>query len=85
MLSKNISFLEAEYLPYYVKLIPFFFSHLGIFVAYHTSFVLSGSNGNMSQDKTSRSVFSFQKHVILYDFFMSNPLFIKIYTYFNQK
>jgi len=35
--SKNMSYLEAEYLPYHVKAIPLVFSHLGIFIAYHTT------------------------------------------------
>jgi NADH:ubiquinone oxidoreductase subunit 5 (subunit L)/multisubunit Na+/H+ antiporter MnhA subunit len=82
ILSKNISFLEAEYLPYYVKLIPFFFSHLGIFVAYHTSFVLSGPGGVV---EINRARLSFQKHLVWYEIFMSHPLFIKFYTFFNQK
>ena len=32
--SKNILFLESEFLPFYIKNIPFFFSLLGIFIAY---------------------------------------------------
>ena len=35
--SKNMSYLEAEYSPYHVKAIPLVFSHLGIFIAYHTT------------------------------------------------
>jgi NADH-ubiquinone oxidoreductase chain 5 len=31
--SKNILFLESEFLPFYIKNIPFFFSLLGIFIA----------------------------------------------------
>jgi len=32
--SKNILFLESEFLPFYIKNIPFFFSILGIFLVY---------------------------------------------------
>lgn len=54
-LSKNVSYLEAEYLPYHIKMIPFLFSHPGIFVAYHTTsfsssesprYVLTASSGS---------------------------------------
>jgi NADH-ubiquinone oxidoreductase chain 5 len=83
ILSKNISFLEAEYLPYTIKLIPFVFSHFGVFVAYHTSFILSGSVKKSSS--LSNIDLSFHKNVILFDWFFSNPLYLKIYTYFNQK
>ena len=83
ILSKNVSFLEAEYLPYTIKLIPFFFSHLGILVAYHTSFVLSGS---VKEKNALENVnLSFQKQIVFHDFFFSNPIYLKIYTYFNQK
>jgi hypothetical protein len=37
ILSDNLSYLEAEYLPYHIKMIPFIFSHLGLFFAYHTT------------------------------------------------
>jgi NADH:ubiquinone oxidoreductase subunit 5 (subunit L)/multisubunit Na+/H+ antiporter MnhA subunit len=37
ILSDNLSYLEAEYLPYHIKMIPFVFSHFGLFVAYHTT------------------------------------------------
>jgi NADH:ubiquinone oxidoreductase subunit 5 (subunit L)/multisubunit Na+/H+ antiporter MnhA subunit len=36
-LSHSVSFIEAEYLPYHIKMIPFFFSHLGIFFAFNTT------------------------------------------------
>jgi NADH-ubiquinone oxidoreductase chain 5 len=84
ILSKNVSFLEAEYLPYHVKLIPFIFTHIGLFVAYHTSFVLSGHTSSISST-THRSILSFQKHIVSYNFFMSYPINMKIYSYFNQK
>jgi NADH-ubiquinone oxidoreductase chain 5 len=41
ILSENVSYAEAEYLPYHIKLIPFILSHSGILFAYHTSFFLS--------------------------------------------
>ena len=45
ILSDNLSYLEAEYLPYHIKMIPFIFSHFGLFFAYHTtSFILIGAN-----------------------------------------
>jgi hypothetical protein len=65
ILSKNISFLEAEYLPYTIKLIPFVFSHFGVFVAYHTSFILSGSVKKSSP--LSNIDLSFHKNVILFE------------------
>ncbi len=43
ILTENISYIEAEYLPYYIKLIPFIFSHFGILFAYHISFFLSNN------------------------------------------
>jgi len=39
MLSKNIMFVDAEYLPYHIKIIPLIFSHLGIFFAYNLASV----------------------------------------------
>jgi hypothetical protein len=86
-LSKNLSFLEAEYLPYSIKLIPFFFSHLGIFVAYHTSFILSGDfSKQVAKGSVDKGIqFWVQKHIYFYDFFFSNPFFLKIYRFFNQK
>jgi hypothetical protein len=39
MLSKHIVFVDAEYLPYHIKIIPLIFSHLGIFFAYNVAFV----------------------------------------------
>jgi NADH-ubiquinone oxidoreductase chain 5 len=47
ILSGNVTFLEAEYLPYHIKMIPFLFSHLGIFFAYHTTFFLSSSSRSL--------------------------------------
>jgi len=38
MLSKHIVFVDAEYLPYHIKIIPLIFSHLGIFFAYNVAF-----------------------------------------------
>jgi proton-translocating NADH-quinone oxidoreductase chain L len=35
ILSKNMVFIDAEYLPYHIKIIPLVFSHLGIFFAYN--------------------------------------------------
>ena len=32
VLSNNMSYLEAEYLPYHIKAIPLLFSHFGIFI-----------------------------------------------------
>lgn len=39
MLSKHIVFVDAEYLPYHIKIIPLIFSHLGIFFAYNVAFI----------------------------------------------
>jgi len=33
--SKSVAFVDAEYLPYHIKIIPLIFSHLGIFFAYN--------------------------------------------------
>jgi hypothetical protein len=66
-----------------IKLIPFFFSHLGILVAYHSSFVISGQ---VNKENSLSSInLSFHKHIISYDFLFSKTLYLKIYTYFNQK
>lgn len=43
VLTENVTFLEAEYLPYHIKMIPFIFSHIGILVAYNTTFFLSSN------------------------------------------
>lgn len=37
ILSENLSFVEAEYLPYHIRAIPLIFSHLGLLFAYHTT------------------------------------------------
>lgn len=39
-----MSFLEAEYLPYHIKVLPLIFSHVGILFAYHTTSFLSHRN-----------------------------------------
>ncbi len=78
ILSENISFIEAEYLPYHIKLIPFIFSHIGILFAYHTTFFLS----NLSFFANEQQLF--QKNLVLHGFTM-NLKIIKFYTFFNQK
>jgi NADH-ubiquinone oxidoreductase chain 5 len=46
--SESAIFIDAEYLPYHVKMIPLVFSHIGIFFAYNTSsFVGSVSKANL--------------------------------------
>ena len=77
--TQHTTFLQAEYLPYHIKLIPFFFSHIGIFFAYHTTFFLSNSN-----NPSLNLPFSVQKHISLYLFQTTTPV-IKVYTFFNQK
>ena len=100
ILAENVIFLDAEYLPYHIRLIPFIFSHIGIFIAYNTTFFLSASsieykveqnlwNIGLEQEpannaRISLSSASFQKNVILYKF-QIQPGIIKIYTFFNQK
>lgn len=55
ILTENVTFLEAEYLPYHIKLIPFIFSHIGIFVAYNTTFFLSSLQPSLSSQTASLS------------------------------
>ena len=83
MLSKNNTFIEAEYLPYYVKAIPLVFSHLGILFAYHTTQFLSNGQalGNFLNKLATES---FQKHLVFYQFH-TNKFWIQFYTFFNQK
>lgn len=92
VLSEHMSFLEAEYLPYHIKVLPLIFSHFGIFFAYHTTCFLSNPSveeihdGTVGKEDTQRtiSMMSFQKSIVFYKFHMQTPL-IKIYTFFNQK
>lgn len=45
-------FVDAEYLPYHIKIIPLIFSHLGIFFAYNLAsaeVVLAGNAGPQHQ------------------------------------
>ena len=71
ILSDNLSYLEAEYLPYHIKLIPFIFSHLGLFFAYQTTSFLF--NTPSLKTKTYQTFFNsfnaatntFQKNVYL--------------------
>ena len=73
-------------------MIPFIFSHLGIFVAYNTTFFLSPSaNASLiSLSKESHAASLSQSHIsvqknISFFLFHTNPFIIKIYTFFNQK
>lgn len=88
ILSENVTFLEAEYLPYHIKMIPFIFSHIGIFVAYNTTFLLSPSVTETTSSKRPSSLtqtnLSVQKNISFF-IFHTNPFIIKIYTFFNQK
>lgn len=86
ILTENVTFLEAEYLPYHIKMIPFIFSHLGIFVAYNTTFLLSPSanKGKESKGTLMQSDLSVQKNISFF-IFHTKPFIIKIYTFFNQK
>ena len=87
-----MSYLEAEYLPYHVKMIPFLFSHIGIFTAYQTtSFLAPEGVGVQKQNAASpymslaaRRPTSFQKNVAFYEFH-TWPVAIRIYRFFNQK
>lgn len=47
MLSKNIMFVDAEYLPYHIKIIPLIFSHFGIFFAYNLASVVAPGDPQM--------------------------------------
>lgn len=79
VLSEHMSFLEAEYLPYHIKVLPLIFSHFGILFAYHTTSFIP----NPSIDP-NRSTMSFQKSLVFHKFHTQAPV-IKIYTFFNQK
>ena len=87
VLTENMSFLEAEYLPYHIKVLPLVFSHLGILFAYNTTCFLSHRNLETDKRDTkadTRATMSFQKNLVFYQFHTQTPL-IKIYTFFNQK
>jgi NADH-ubiquinone oxidoreductase chain 5 len=72
ILSKNMSYLEAEYLPYHIKMIPFLFSHIGILVAYHTT--------------SYACISGYQKNLLFYKFLTRKDMLpIKIYTFFSNK
>jgi NADH:ubiquinone oxidoreductase subunit 5 (subunit L)/multisubunit Na+/H+ antiporter MnhA subunit len=89
ILSENLVFLEAEYLPYHVKLIPFVFSHIGIFFAYHTTFFLaefgSVQLGVSSNAASGNGQTSLQKNLMFYRFCTQTPIIVKAYAFFNQK
>nr|BBH42941.1 NADH dehydrogenase subunit 5 [Marophrys sp. SRT127] len=85
-LSSNIVFLEAEYLPYHVKLIPFVFSHIGIFFAYHTTafFLAGGAFGSTNKSASGIGQASLQKSLMFYRFCTQTPI-VQAYSFFNQK
>jgi NADH-ubiquinone oxidoreductase chain 5 len=97
ILSDNLSYLEAEYLPYHIKIIPFVFSHLGLFFAYHTTtfffnihvynpYFIQTPIKNQSID-LKNSFFvdtsTFQKHLYLREYFF-RFLPISIYTFLSR-
>lgn len=82
ILSKNMSYLEAEYLPFYVKIIPFIFSHIGIIIAYHTTCYISGSSTLNLKQPSWAIINTHQKNLIYFNFLKE---IIKIYTFFSQK
>lgn len=88
ILSKNMSYLEAEYLPFYVKIIPFIFSHIGIIIAYHTTCYISGSSRLITKLNLKQPYWTirdtFQKNLIYFNFLKRKEI-IKIYTFFSQK
>jgi NADH-ubiquinone oxidoreductase chain 5 len=79
----NTTFLEAEYLPYHIKMIPFIFSHLGIFFAYHTTFFLSSSSRGLSWAHDPFSNSSFQKNIYWREL-SSIPAVQKMHTFYAR-
>lgn len=47
VLGQNQSYNEAEYLPYHIKAIPLVFSHIGIIIAYNTTYYLDNIQKNL--------------------------------------
>ena len=84
VLSKNISYLEAEYLPYHIKLIPFIFSHVGIFVAYHTTSFSTNSSSSTDIFSFWNNSRSLQKNAMLHEIVTLKPI-VGTITFFNQK
>lgn len=82
-----MSLLEAEYLPYHIKVLPLIFSHIGILFAYHTTCFLSnpailpttreitstsfGASANDSD--ATRATMSFQKNLVFFKFHTQTP------------
>jgi NADH-ubiquinone oxidoreductase chain 5 len=93
ILSENLSYLEAEYLPYHIKMIPFVFSHLGLVFAYHTTsfFFNSVSFCCSTTTNTSLNSFffdtyftnSFQKTIYLRELTL-RFIPLSIYTFFSR-
>lgn len=73
ILADNLSYLDAEFLPYHIKLIPFFFSHFGLFFAYHTSSFFSGFPQPY-----------FQKNIYWRDKFFNSGIAFPIYTFLSR-
>jgi NADH:ubiquinone oxidoreductase subunit 5 (subunit L)/multisubunit Na+/H+ antiporter MnhA subunit len=86
ILSENVSFAEAEYLPLHIKLMPFIFSHIGIPSAYHTTFFCSAYAASASAS-SSYGPFeqqSFQKNLVLHGLTTTQGV-IRLHTFLNQK
>ncbi len=85
ILTDHVTFLEAEYLPYHIKLIPFIFSHFGLFFAYHTTFFFASplSVGDSSYSRLAFSFNSFQKN-FHFHLFSSSFLSRFFYTFFSR-
>ena len=80
VLFKNLTHLEAEYLPYYIRVVPLIFSNLGIFVAYNTtSFLLNAQ----PHKKAFNSSADFQKNMALHEL-ATHAFVVRVYTFFAQ-
>jgi len=83
ILSENVSFAEAEYLPLHTKLMPSILSHIGILSAYHTTFFCSASaSANSSYGPFEQQ--PFQKNLVLHGLTTTQGV-IRLHTFLNQK
>lgn len=80
--SKNILFLESEFLPFYIKNIPFFFSLFGVFIAYFFYNYLFFFKKKFFLYKNIYNFFNYKWYIdVLYNKIFVNFFFFISYNY----
>ena len=82
----HVTFLEAEYLPWHLKMLPFIFSQIGVFFAHNLAYAALPQVPNVALRSLANAQTSFQKNIMIYLFC---PIWggnvVRVHTFFNQK